>query len=263
MSSLVTQKQSIQIPVSVLEGVTKAIQKECRRQLTEFVDKAKTVIANESNLTEEEVVQKSQVIVDELCNRESEVKPVLKAPKEKKVKVVLNSPEDATEQKQLKSLKVSQLSAYLKGAKLNSKGKKDVLIERTWRAVNSPETLTDVDRKIQDTKKGRPASKKKTAEVVEVSDELTVDEVAEEVSDDEFKTVLVKTENEDGIKMVVDKKGEGIKEYFFQPDGDEVFEKVKENGQDEYWLVGMFVKKDGVQQVDFDADVEDDEAEEE
>lgn len=253
--SSVTAKQSVQVPASVLKGVTTAVQRECRRQFTAFVEKIKTDLASD-DLTKDEIDVKATKIVDELCNQMLVVEPA-KIPKEKKVKIELNSPEEATDQSQLKSMKVSQLISYLKGAKLNHKGKKTVLLERVWKAVHSPDTLSEEDKKVSTGSRGRPSNKKQTAEVVEVGEELQ----AEEVADDDFQNVMVQTDVEDGVKLVVDKMGAGVKKYFCQKDGDEVFEKVNENGQDEYWLVGMFVEKDGKKHVDFDADMDDGEEE--
>ena len=176
--------------------------------------------------------------------------------RKKKAKVELNSPEEATDQSQLKGMKVSELTSYLKGAKLNHKGKKSVLVERVWKAVHAPDTLIEEDKKVPTGSRGRPSSKKKTAEIVDNSEEL----VAEEV-DCDFINVYVKTTNEEGVKIVVDKMEDGVKKFYCQKEGDEVFEKVNENGTDEYWLVGMFVEKDGEKHVDFDAEMDDGEEE--
>ena len=251
--SSVTTKQSVQVPVSVLKGVTNAVQRECRRQFTAFVEKIKSDLTKDG-LSEEEITTKANQIVDELCSQMTVVEPT-KIPKEKKAKVELNSPEEATDQSQLKSMKVSELVSYLKGAKLNPKGKKSVLVERVWNAIHAPDNLTEEDKKISTGSRGRPSSKKKTAEIVE-EEEL----VAEEVECD-FMNVYVKTDNEEGVKMVVDKMEEGVKKFYCQKEGDEVFEKVNENGTDEYWLVGMFVEKDGEKHVDFDAEMDDGEEE--
>jgi hypothetical protein len=257
--STTVNKNVIQVPTSVLKGVTVAVQRECRRQFKGFVDKIKSDLASDGpdGLTEEQIEKKANEIVDELCNQLLVVEPSKVS--KKKVKIELNSPEDAKEKSQLNNMKVSQLTSYLKGCKLNHKGKKALLVERVWKNIDSPDTLTEEDKKVSTSSRGRPSNKKKKAEVVEVGEELQ----SEDVDDDDFKNVMVKTDDDKGQKLVVDKMGDGVKKYFYQKNGDEVFEKVTENGQEEYWLVGMFIEKDGKQHVDFEADMDDDDVEEE